>query len=73
MTIRHITVAQSKLIRVRVPFRKSERAWLLPGNRVMRGLGHGPLPAGAVDLGDGTYLNLNTGAIYRIEVSEVQS
>jgi hypothetical protein len=70
MRIEHVTVAQAKLTKVRVPFRKSERAWLLPGNRVMRGLGRGPLPVGAVDLGDGTYLNLNSGAIYKVEVSE---
>lgn len=78
MTIQHVLLGQATLTSVRIPFRRSERAWVLPARdgesvrRVVRIGGRGSLPVGAVELGNGEYLNLHSGAIYRVEVRDNQ-
>lgn len=55
----------AKLIKVRVPFHKSVRAWQCPDGHIVRVGGSGPMPPGAVVLDDkGTMLDIQTGRIY---------
>jgi hypothetical protein len=57
-------LGKAKLIKVRRPFRKSERAWEYQGRRIVIG-GHGPMPRGAVELEPGVYLDIGSGEVYR--------
>jgi len=54
---------QAKLIRVRVPFRKSQLAWEYEGRRFIIG-GSGPLPVGAIKIEEGVFLNIESGQVY---------
>lgn len=54
----------AKLVKVRVPFHKSVRAWQTPEGRIVRVGGSGPMPRGAVVIDSGRMLDLCTGRIY---------
>ena len=73
--IEHVKLAQAELRNVRVPFQRSQRAWVIPGNprRCVRIGGRGSLPVGAVELGNGEWLDLHSGVVYRVVVSDAEA
>lgn len=63
------TIGQAKLVKIRVPFKHSKRAWEFEGRRFILPT-IGPLPSGCVCYDDKNsvenprYLDLKTGQIY---------